>query len=604
MAANYTNQPTARMTLVAAPGALVNPIVADMAGESAANAQLMDISSTVLVDVVFDAMLTEAESVAFLNGFTISNSGAKDLTDRATVNGSSSDVTVDISGTTLKAALVNALDDIQAAASSCAGDNDSDSVHNLKSYFAELVRDVVNSQLKTSGLSKIINAGTVFDVDVSFNEVGAAADMETKLCNAGDVTAGGALFNAPTIRKSFLTQIPDAELQSYLRTIKKATSVKFLPMRGGQSITFVFETSVTDPGHLSLISSAGTTPGSVSWVNPNAIGALQPNTATGVLSDVIVRRVAVVVHMGQKDLPFQRVYAESDILGLSQEFVTGASHELYGLENELEFYSKEIAKLDYTLRAHAVNADGVGAFGGYTATVTAADAAATAAKAALVADLSLNALVFADASDALFHYAPMSSILAIRSDTEASVVEYNNAQAEFKYETELYTTGTWTPYLAAAALNPATAVPAPIDPQHQARRDAAKTALEAAIGNDQYLSEVNREMMATKMQGDLLINATYGVTAAPVGYASIDLLPATRTAVSAYNVAIQVLAIESALKKYYDESRAAYMAAPLKDREAFERPTLLSAGDLPMSYSPTIAPAVLGGSAHDFVQHN
>jgi hypothetical protein len=605
-----------RMTIATAPGAIVNPIVADMAGESAANALLMDQTATVTVDAVFDAVLDQEDSVNFLNGFTITNAETPvDLTDRAAVVASTG-VTVGLEAAPLEAALEAALEYIRTNPSSCAGDNDVDSAHSLKSYFSELVRDLVNSQLKTSGLTKMLNASSVFNVDVSFEEEAAAEDMSGKLTGSAPVTIGGVIMNPPAVRKGFLTQLPDAGVQSYLRSIKTASSVGFLPMRGGQSITFVFETTVSDPGHLSLISSTGApTTGALSWTPgsaPLTAGSSSllvqgVNAPAGVLDSSIKRRVAVIVHLGQKDVNFQRSYDVEDLQDI--EMANGASQELYGLENEIEYFAAEVAKLPYTLREYAANNDAAGPYGGVTAATTALSTAKTAASAAVAGEANLNGLTKASAAAGFVHSAPMASILAIRGDSEKAVVEYNTALALFKRATDAQNV-----ILTAWETDPANiagaAPPAPITPQHRNRLEAARAVLETAAANDPYLSSVNHEMIRKQMEDGELINATYSadnaeeefVAVAPyyLEYEPIDIADATKEAIAAYNLAVQKLALEKALKAYYDASNAEYVAAPLIDRDAFQRPALTSEADLPMTYTPTI---VAANVANDLHQH-
>ncbi len=574
MPTSYTTTPASQMTLQSTPGALVNPIIANMEGTSTADALVMDIAREVTVDAVFDAVLTEQQAVDFLNGFRISNPNGVDLTDRRAVHANSG-VQVEIDKDVLQDALVNALTFIEQNPSSCAGDNDVDSSHTLKSYFSELLRDLINSQLRSSGLWKILKTTAVFNVGVEFEKEDAAEDMADKLGGIATVTNGGVTLDPAEIRKSFLMQMSDIDLQAYLRPVAKLNQIDFLPMKGAQSITFVFETTVNDPATLSVFGVEDTTP--------------VPHYPTpGIFLDSkIVRRIAVIVYMGQKDIYFQRYYKRDDVEGLSQEII-GASQELYGLSNEMEYYSSLLAGLPYTLRKHAeYDTDEDGVFRDASQNIISKARVVRAALTGLNSDPNISGRLKTEILAALANTSPIASILAVAADTEVAIRQYNTALGEYLYRTSVYNQ------------NP---TPTPLDPQHHNALESARAALETIASNDRYLSATNYDYIRTQLGMNGFIRAVAS-TSAPyyMNYTPIDIRPATGEAVSAYNVAVQLLAIEQSLYAYYATSYEAIEEAQFVDRDAFERPILKSAADVPMTYTPTIPPLNQPG---DLNQHN
>jgi hypothetical protein len=152
----------------------------------------------------------------------------------------------------------------------------------VKAYFEEEMRMELNLQLQQSGLIDMLEASNVSDVAVDLDISGGAYSM------ADAIDASGAHANLK--RKQFLTQIPLATLRSYMGEAQPFLG--FLPLRGADSMTFVFDVNVEAPSELTA--------------KPDGSGATyaDPSVVPNIHFDTERRQVAFIFHLTNRKSMF------------------------------------------------------------------------------------------------------------------------------------------------------------------------------------------------------------------------------------------------------------------------------------------------------------
>lgn len=298
---------------------LVVPFLAELTGESSASMNVLQVEQSTSQDVhaLFKAVLSEAECVELLTAFSLkeNNSPVSHGTGNASGN---TDVSYDVvltNPTAFTDVLVAAME--RATVMAGYGDDDKDISAGLGAHFStaldvsnsaaaymrEKMRDYILAQLTKVGmgpLASIIAASNLSSVAVTLGSNAGAADMKDRI-----------LAGSEAERRLLLSQIPRETVQHYIANIfppSVAANVyqpEFLPMKGGDKLTFVFVTKVTDPDQIVL--------GNPTAPAVNVVGAPTATTlplvgsyVTPFLGGQVVRRLGFVLQLGEKNAFFKR----------------------------------------------------------------------------------------------------------------------------------------------------------------------------------------------------------------------------------------------------------------------------------------------------------
>jgi hypothetical protein len=233
------------------------------------------------IDAVFEYILTEEDSVRLLNTFNVRDTNvfpsplyAVDQ-EGYTTEQDSLHFEVDLAH---KPEFMDILRTTMAVAAQTTGKT----LPTVKAYFEEEMRMELNLQLQQSGLIDMLEASNVSDVAVDLDISGGAYSM------ADAIDASGAHANLK--RKQFLTQIPLATLRSYMGEAQPFLG--FLPLRGADSMTFVFDVNVEAPSELTA--------------KPDGSGATyaDPSVVPNIHFDTERRQVAFIFHLTNRKSMF------------------------------------------------------------------------------------------------------------------------------------------------------------------------------------------------------------------------------------------------------------------------------------------------------------
>ncbi len=300
--------------------ALVVPFLAELDGTAEATMNVLQVAQSTQQDVhaLFKAVLTEAECVKLLKSFDLveanaaTGAGSGNTANNKDV---SYNVVLDNSGDfadVLTAAMMRAVvipgcgdddTDISAGAGAIFTNRSAGLVSDISSsaaaYMREKMRDYINEQLTKIGpLASIIIPTNVNSVSVNLQAGAGAEDMAKRIIAGTD-----------SQRRLLLSQIPKETLEHYITKLfmpyQAAGDVQpgFLPMKGGDEITFVFVTKVTDPDSISI--NAGNV------VNGQSAGVVAAGGySSPFLNGQVVRRLGFVLQLGEKQAFFKRNITE------------------------------------------------------------------------------------------------------------------------------------------------------------------------------------------------------------------------------------------------------------------------------------------------------
>jgi len=296
--------------------AVVAPFAANAAGTSTAGvvAQQADQIMFGGIHAVFEKVLDESQAVTLLNSFLITEqNGNALLPDHADDKDPkfNVDIVSDVSGfKSVLEAIITTADEVYGSADV--------SGKKVKSYLEEEMRVQIVKQLSSSGLSDMLEASNVSNVLVSLNVPAGSADMASKI-GAPD---------AASKRKLFMTQIPMSTLTAYIP--ENAKNVKFLPMRGADSITFIYDLTVSPPSQLDLIQAAPAASNLLGDKTSISSSAYSSGILPGqFLTTNVVRRVAFVAHLTGIPAYFLRD-SDTGKLETSAKRITDKANDLSG----------------------------------------------------------------------------------------------------------------------------------------------------------------------------------------------------------------------------------------------------------------------------------
>ncbi len=215
--------------------------------------------------------------------------------------------------TTILKSLINTASqrDANHGPSSAVGDN-------VSSVLGDGLREYLNSLLASNGLLDLLEASNVLNIEVTLKDTEGAKDMYDVIRgNTGRITSA----DAKAKRRLFLTQIPKATLDGYLFRGTGNESIKhidFLPLKGGDSMTFVFDILVRPPQNLTAVgknASADDYTGA-NIQNDSAYVIQQGKYTDATVSlngEVKTRRVAFVAHFGTQVELFPQDFSDAQI---------------------------------------------------------------------------------------------------------------------------------------------------------------------------------------------------------------------------------------------------------------------------------------------------
>jgi hypothetical protein len=301
---------TVRTDVSGSRAAIVSPFAAEYTGTTTAAIGVTDITQQVYftnIDNVFEDILSEEEAVRFLNAFRIQDTNVNidlpsggtenfhptavgpDSPNYALVTSQSSPMfNVDLTDTTN-------FQDVLYTSMVRATDPQYVETIDITEYMRNEVRLALNRQLQDSGLIDMLEATNVQNVEIVLQFANGASDMTQKM---SELDASGSYVLSDK-RRQLLTQIPLSTLDHYIFETQKL--IHYLPLKGGDSITFVFDVGVNTDAILTAI------PYNVYDGNPNPYVNFV-NVQSSVNFAPVNRRVAFVLHMTDKQTYFCRNY--------------------------------------------------------------------------------------------------------------------------------------------------------------------------------------------------------------------------------------------------------------------------------------------------------
>jgi len=279
------------LTLSSTDTAVLNTVVANLAGTATADANLLIQETTTVagIDAVFEAILSDANSVKLLNAFKVISNDANSVNAAVKV-----DYTSDVAkASAFRAALKGAWDDAADT-----GDHNVAPLgleDDIEKYFIELVRGSIDAKLENDGFSDLLQAGKLNSIGVSFSsgQVEAAAqEMETNI----------GLGASEAARMSLVKQVDELDMEYYYGGFPDAADAYFLPIKAGKSLTFVFNTTVTEPSVVTLVAPYV---GGVSAAGGGGYSGALLNQ-TGANAGSHTKKIALICHLGSRDAYFAR----------------------------------------------------------------------------------------------------------------------------------------------------------------------------------------------------------------------------------------------------------------------------------------------------------
>ena len=410
------------------------PFIAEMTGTSSASTQVAQLQGHAIAGIhaLFECVLDASDSTMLLNAFKIRdtdasafpNGGHNSLSDELTL--AKFEVDLDASANfvdVLSRAIAwsKANDSLvtrvaNGVSEEMEGDNDADveavGHRNINRYFAELVREMIENQLGYSGLLNLIEPSMIKSVTADVLHQPASENMRDKVQATTAVDA----------RKKFFTQINRDVIMGYLSKIAPENhTVDFLPMKGGQSMTFVFDTIVEDPAQLDVVNVTGGVSYNNMYPNSTIGSGTLPGATLAFLGDKVKRRIGVILHLGNKNAYFGRSYDATAVSAYTAAAGSGLSQELLSLAAQIDAADDLVERFPYTLCPVYDVSD---------ASIAELDAAAATLATAIGTSGLTNATVLATAVAAKDAVKPIGDYSAV-SGMLAKVVDYNNKLAKY-----------------------------------------------------------------------------------------------------------------------------------------------------------------------------
>jgi hypothetical protein len=284
---------------------IIAPFIGAATGSSSATGGVLTQEQVIMsgIDAVMSVTATEEEAVQLLNCFTIREmntpytiAGTAALDYAADPNHKLPLLDVDVSGGVDNfASVLRAL--VDRAHETAPNDHSS-----VVTYFNEEMRRMLNAYLSQSGLIDMLEASNVDNVSVVLDVSGGVDDIESKIV-ADDAAAR---------RRLFATQVPIKNYDAY-GFPEGTLTMAFLPLVAGDSITFVFDITVSPPASLTATGSQVVSSLGEGAVTLQTTGAGYATTLTTFVANTI-RRVAFTAKLHAGNKPFGKKYDEAAII--------------------------------------------------------------------------------------------------------------------------------------------------------------------------------------------------------------------------------------------------------------------------------------------------
>ncbi len=319
------------------------------------------------------------------------------------------------------------------------GDADSNGMPVLD-LLSDGMRAKINSLLSTNGLLDLLEASNVMNVQVTLNADAGALDMYKAISGTREGVTPAVAADIKAKRRLFLTQIPKATLESYLLH-EETTAISFLPLKGGDSMTFVFDISVSPPSTITAKVKDATASNETGANGQDAAGFSTGNG--GYLADGSAvtllnatpesYRVAFIAHLGSAIAPFGQTYSAAQYAALPEP----SSKTVAGYKAEFNKLDGAILAKDPDVLPASLNTDITTAKKNLRAT-TESIAASDRAIALTAYNAATSAISFANASiDEAKKLAALNELKAkrtlVKTDLDAEVT--NNADLTDAFNT-------------------------------------------------------------------------------------------------------------------------------------------------------------------------
>lgn len=229
----------------AAAQTYVVPFIANMYANADGAANVLQRANVTItgVDETFDLTLSAEDSVKLLNAFHIYKSDAGDVDG---VLDTSAGVTVDMIGEVdfkdaLRSALENAL---SVNAHLPVNSADPAAQCSIAAYLKRESYVDTRDQLAYDTLANLLEASDLASFNMTLDVSGAALNMFDAMNGSG--------ANAPRYRRTILTQLPESNIEAYLKpkdtlnggNAEDISGIKFMPFISGDKLYFVFDAVV------------------------------------------------------------------------------------------------------------------------------------------------------------------------------------------------------------------------------------------------------------------------------------------------------------------------------------------------------------------------
>jgi hypothetical protein len=281
----------------------------------------MDVSSTATVGVaqkqqvlftniksIFEKELSLADSIKLLSCFSVEdkNGPIADSNDETTQVSPMLDVNLlSTKEADFKAILQDLFDNATQLAGNGPAETNGRPVEDL---LRDGMRTTINKLLASNDLLDMLEANNVMSVNVFIDKTGGALDMFKAISGTRSNLTASQVADIKAKRRLFLTQIPKATLESYLKM--DTNFISFLPLKGGDSMTFVFDIKVTPPNTVTAVvkdATADNHTGANAQTGNDGItsnGSYVNGSTVSLVGPSEIHRVAFVAHLGNVVAPF------------------------------------------------------------------------------------------------------------------------------------------------------------------------------------------------------------------------------------------------------------------------------------------------------------
>lgn len=297
------DSPLQNRSVTSSSGNYVAPFIASLNADASGTVGVLETQQVSItgIDNAFSILVTNGQAARLLNAFRI--------TDADLSGGQYADVTVtmDPSG---QANFLSALTTILSSA-----DLKDSSNNSLYSWLKAEARADTVLMLSYDRLANLLEATDLLTFDIAIDASGGASDLYTKM-SATDSTTNNR-------REALFRQIDRTEIEAYLTastdgiaaSLEGVTTLRFLPLKKGSKLTFVFDATVGDytvkpaspvdgaritavSSSINAVSSTSQSTVPTGTINVTNTGLIQTSNPALIYSTPSRRRIAVTITLG------------------------------------------------------------------------------------------------------------------------------------------------------------------------------------------------------------------------------------------------------------------------------------------------------------------